>query len=254
MWHHCAMSDLGEIKPKRRQVAAAWAVHAFTGSGVVLGFLALVAILEGDKIAAFMWLGLALFVDGIDGTLARRFRVTEMTPKFDGAILDMVIDYFTYVVVPAMMIWWFDMVPPGWETPAAAFILATSLYCFANVGMKTDDYYFDGFPALWNVVILYFHVLQTSHWTNIIVIGVCGVLTFVPMKFVHPLRVRPLRAITIPMTVLWAATSLRLVLIHPDVNKAQEASPIIFWLWVVASIYFGVLCLWRSIRRPMFRR
>ena len=248
------MSDLEDEKPPRRDVAAAWAVHAFTCSGVVLGFLALVAIFENDKIAAFMWLGLALFVDGIDGTLARRLRVRELTPTFDGAALDLVIDYFTYVVVPALMIWWFGMVPPGWETPIAAFILATSLYCFANVGMKTDDYYFDGFPALWNVVILFFHVLQTTAWTNVIVIAICGVLTFVPVKFVHPLRVRSLRAITIPMTVLWAATSLRLVLVQPDVNKAQEASPIIFWLWVIASLYFTVICLWRSIRRPMFRR
>ena len=88
-----------------KEVAAAWAVHAFTASGIVLGFLALVAILEGDRIAAFLWLGLALFVDGIDGTLARRARVREVTPQFDGTTLDNVIDYFTYVVVPAMMIY-----------------------------------------------------------------------------------------------------------------------------------------------------
>ena len=91
----------------------AWAVHAFTTCGIIAGFLALVAVLKGDAVAAFMWLGLALFVDGIDGSLARRARVREYTPNFDGASLDYVIDYFTYVAVPAVMVYWFNMVPLG---------------------------------------------------------------------------------------------------------------------------------------------
>ena len=231
-----------------REVAAAWAVHAFTTSGIVIGFLAVVAILEGDKIAAFMWLGLALFVDGIDGTLARRVRVGEVTPQVDGATLDNVIDFFNYVAVPALMIYWFAVVPQGWETVTAATIMAVSCYTFSNSGIKTSDYYFVGFPALWNLPVLYFHVMQTSRLTNLIVLGVLAVLTFVPLKFVHPLRVQDWRAFTIPITVLWAATSLRLVLISPDVTKAQEASPLLFWLWIGASVYFVVICLWRSLK------
>ncbi len=234
----------------KRSIAAAWAVHIFTASGVVLGFLALVAILEGDKIAAFMWLGLALFVDAIDGTLARRVGVESLTPKFDGRTLDNVIDYFNYVVVPALMIYWFGVVPPGWEIATAAGVMAVSCYTFANVDMKTADYYFSGFPALWNLVVLYFHVLQTDPWLNLAIIAVLGVLTFIPIKFVHPLRVQKFRIVTVPMTVLWAATSLRLVLIHPDVQKAEEASPTIFWLWVLSSIYFAAICLWRTFTQP----
>jgi len=232
----------------RKKVAAAWAVHTFTASGIVLGFLALLAILDGDKIAVFIWLGLALFVDGIDGTLARRARVHEMTPQFDGATLDNVIDYFNYVAVPAMMIYWFGFVPEGTEVYAAAAIMAVSLYTFANVGMKSHDYYFVGFPALWNLVVLYFHVLQTNPWANLAVIALCCVLTFVPWKYVHPFRVRDWRKVTIPVTVLWAATSFRLVLIHPEEFKAREASPAIFWLWVGASAYFAALSVWRSLR------
>jgi phosphatidylcholine synthase len=233
---------------QRKQVAAAWAVHTFTASGIVLGFLALLAILDGDKIAVFIWLGLALFVDGIDGTLARRARVHEVTPDFDGTTLDNVIDYFNYVAVPAMMIYWFHFVPDGWATAAAAAIMASSLYTFANLGMKSHDYYFVGFPALWNVVVLYFHVMQSGPWTNLIVIGILCVLTFVPWKYVHPFRVRDWRSVTVPVTVLWAATSFRLVLIDPDDSKAREASPIIFWLWVGASCYFAVLSIWRSLQ------
>ena len=242
------MSDKIEHKDlQKKDVAAAWAVHAFTASGIVLGFLALVAILEGDRIAAFLWLGLALFVDGIDGTLARRARVREVTPQFDGATLDNVIDYFTYVVVPAMMIYWFDLVPPGWETTTAAGIMAVSLYTFANAGMKTSDYYFAGFPALWNLVVLYFHIMQTDPWVNLTVIAICGVLTFVPWKYVHPLRVRDWRAFTIPMTVLWGGTTLRLLIVSEE-DKALDASPVIFWLCVAASAYFLVICVLRSIQ------
>lgn len=229
------------------KVAAAWAVHAFTASGIVLGFLALIAILDGDRLAAFMWLGLALFVDGIDGTLARAARVKELTPQFDGATLDNVIDYFTYVVVPAMMIYWFGIVPQGWELPVAAGILAVSLYTFANTGIKTEDYYFTGFPALWNLLVLYFHVMQSSQWTNLIIIIICAVFTFIPIKCVHPLRVKKLRHITLPVTVLWAATSMRLVSISPETEKAQDASPIIFWLWVSASIYFFGISMMRTL-------
>ncbi len=226
----------------------AWAVHAFTASGIVLGFLALVAILENDKIAAFMWLGLALFVDGIDGTLARKIRVRELTPRFDGATLDNVIDYFNYVAVPALMIYWFGLVPPGWATVAAATVMAVSCYTFANTAMKTSDYYFSGFPALWNVPVLYFHILQTDPWINLAVLAACAVLTFIPVKFVHPFRVLDWRSVTIPMTVLWAATTLRLVLIPTDTAKAQDTSPVFFWLWVAATVYFAALSIWRSLR------
>lgn len=240
------MRDGKGDKPEAQKIAMAWAVHAFTASGIVLGFLALVAILDNDETAVFLWLGLALFVDGIDGTLARKARVREVTPKLDGNTLDNVIDYFNYVAVPAMMVYWFGLVPPGWETVTAAMIMAVSCYTFANTDMKTSDYYFSGFPALWNVVVLYFHILQTSPWTNLIVIGVCAVLTFIPLKYVHPFRVTDWRGVTIPMTVLWAATTLRLVLIPSDVPTAQKASSIFFWLWVLSSLYFIGLSLWRS--------
>ena len=231
-----------------QQVAMAWAVHAFTASGIVLGFLALIAILNSDQTAVFLWLGLALFVDGIDGTLARKAKVREITPQLDGTTLDNVIDYFNYVAVPALMIYWFGLVPAGWEIPTAATIMAVSCYTFANTGMKTSDYYFSGFPAVWNLVVLYFHILETGPWTNLIVLAICGVLTFVPVKFVHPFRVLDWRSVTIPVTVLWAATTLRLVLIPPDTETMHRASPLFFWLWVLASIYFAALSLWRSLR------
>ncbi|MEN0087455.1 MAG: CDP-alcohol phosphatidyltransferase family protein [Pseudomonadota bacterium] len=236
-----------EMNPyPKRDRAAAWAVHAFTASGIVFGFLAMVSLLQGSEVATFLWLGVALFVDGIDGTLARRFRVKEVVPTFDGATLDNVIDYFTYVAVPALMIYWFELVPTGWETIAAATILAVSTYTFSNVNVKSDDFYFVGFPALWNVAVLYFYLLDTTPITNLVVIAVLSVLTFVPWKYVHPLRVRALRKTTLVVTCLWSAAILCLLL---------EVPPYGLWypLFIVTSIYFALVCIWRSFKHQLPR-
>ena len=231
----------------------AWAVHAFTTCGIVLGFLALVAVLKNDPVAAFMWLGLALFVDGIDGTLARKARVLEYTPNVDGRTLDNVIDFFTYVAVPALMVYWFNMTPVDfifapqtWSLISAAAIMAVSCYTFANVGMKSDDYYFVGFPALWNIVVLYFFVIETGGMANLITVAVLCVLTFIPVKFVHPLRVTDWREITIPMTVLWAALSLSLVFSAKDHSDWGTVEQIELWVWIAASVYFVAISLWRT--------
>lgn len=226
----------------------AWAVHAFTTCGIVLGFLALVAVLKNDAVAAFMWLGLALFVDGIDGTLARKARVLEYTPNVDGRTLDNVIDFFNYVAVPALMVYWFDMVPDAWglNIAAAATIMAVSCYTFANTGMKSDDYYFVGFPALWNVVVLYFYILGTGWVVNLSAIVALSVLTFIPVKFVHPLRVTDWREITIPMTVLWAAMSLSLILSAKDRAAWGTVEWIELAAWIGASLYFAAISLWRT--------
>ena len=236
-----------EPKPPRKKVAAAWAVHAFTATGVVLGMLALIAMLRGDEIRAFFWLGMALFVDGIDGTLARRFKVVELTPNFDGAALDMVIDFVTYSFIPALMVYWFGLVPPMFGVAAACYIAATSLYCYANRGMKTDDYYFEGFPAVWNLVVLYFFILRTPSWLNLAVVVVLGILTFVPWKYVHPLRVVTLRPLTIIATVIWSAATVLLTIRADQVEHPAIGEPMVFWMWVATSVYFAGLCAWRTI-------
>jgi phosphatidylcholine synthase len=231
----------------------AWSVHAFTASGIVAGFLALVSVLKNDPVQAFMWLGVALFVDGIDGSLARKARVSEYTPNFDGATLDNVIDYFTYVAVPALMVYWFNMVPvpflfnaETWSLICAVIIMATSLYTFANVGMKSFDYYFVGFPAIWNVVVLYFYLLNTGWLVNVIAVVGLAVLTFIPVKFVHPLRVTLWRNVTIPMTVLWAAMTLALVISAKDKAPHDLVYNIELTLFAATSGYFAWISLWRT--------
>jgi len=226
---------------------AAWAVHGFTASGAVLGFLAIISILNNDLVGAFLWLGLALLIDGIDGALARKIGVLDKTPNIDGSTLDNVIDYLNYVIIPALMIYWFQMVPKGWEIILPAGIFAVSLYTFANMNMKTDDYYFSGFPAVWNIVVLYFYILDSHPIINVIVILILFILTFIPIKFVHPLRVRKIRNITIFCTILWSATTLKLVTSNQDANLFAEEK-IALLIWIICSIYFATICGTRSFK------
>ena len=226
---------------------AAWAVHGFTASGAVLGFLAIISILNNDLVGAFLWLGLALLIDGIDGSLARKIGVLDKTPNIDGSTLDNVIDYLNYVIIPALMIYWFQMVPNGWEIILPAGMFAVSLYTFANMNMKTNDYYFSGFPAVWNIVVLYFYILNTHPIINVIIILLLFIFTFIPIKFVHPLRVKKIRNLTIFCTVLWSATTLKLVTTNPDINLFAEQK-IVLLIWIACTIYFATICGTRSFK------
>ena len=235
------------IKKINKDKIAAWAVHGFTASGAVLGFLAIISIFNNDLVGAFLWLGLALLIDGLDGSLARKIGVTDKTPNIAGSALDLVIDYLNYVIIPALMIYWFQFVPPGWEIYIPAGIVAVSLYTFANINMKTSDYYFSGWPAIWNILVLYFYILGTNLWINLIVIIILYILTFVPIKFVHPLRVKNLRNYTIFATVLWGASTLKLVTANPNINLFLEEK-IVMAIWILCSIYFASLCFTKSIK------
>lgn len=223
----------------------AWAIHAFTASGAVIAMLALTAVMEGDAARAFLWLGLAFVVDGLDGPLARRYRVAEVLPRISGDTLDLVIDYLTYVVVPAVLLARFGLVPDGIGAVTAGLILAVSLYTFANRDMKTSDNYFEGFPAVWNVLVLYMWALETDPWANLAVIALAAILTFTRLKFTHPMRVTRLRPLTLACTGLWAALSLAVVLTHPDVPQA------LIWPWVALIGYFLGLTAWRSLDRTV---
>ena len=235
-----------KIKNVDKEKIAAWAVHGFTASGAVLGFLAIISIFNNDQTSSFLWLGLALLVDGLDGNIARKVGVSDKVPNIDGSTLDNVIDYLNYVIIPSLMIYWFQMVPNGWEIIIPASIFAVSLYTFANINMKTEDYYFSGFPALWNIVVLYFYILNTNHYINLIVIIFLSILTFIPIKFVHPLRVKKLRNITIFCTIIWSATTLKLVTTFPEINLFNEK--IVLTIWIICSFYFAAICGSRSFK------
>jgi phosphatidylcholine synthase len=195
-------------------VFVAWAIHVLTASGAVLAFLAFLAVEQERWRLALLWLGAALIVDGIDGPLARWIGVTRRTPGINGAILDLVVDYLTYVFVPVILIYRTGLLPAPYAPVAVAAILVSSLYTFARTDMKTADNFFLGFPALWNIVAFYLFMLQPGEWTAAIVVGVFLLLTFVPVHFVHPVRVRSYQPWLLGLTMLWGASSF--ALLSPD--------------------------------------
>jgi phosphatidylcholine synthase len=182
-----------------------------TASGVVLALLALIAVDQGDELAALAWLGVALFIDGVDGTLARAAKVREQVPNMSGDVLDLVVDYLTYVFVPALLIWRGDYLLSAVAFPLVAAILASSLYIFSRRDMKTDDGYFRGFPALWNVVALYFVATTPSPGSATAVVVILIVMTFAPIHVVHPFRVRDYGATLPAIAIAWAAFTASLL-------------------------------------------
>lgn len=181
----------------------AFAVHIFTATGAALGFLALLAAVRGDWVTMFVWLSVALFVDGIDGTFARAFHTAALVPRWSGDALDLVVDFVTYVFVPAYAIWASGLMPPWLSLPLCLLIVVTSALYFCDREMKTADNSFRGFPALWNAIAFYLLLLRPPAWGAALAIIVLVALTFAPIRFVHPFRVARLRVLTIAVLALW---------------------------------------------------
>lgn len=187
-------------------------VHLLTASGAVLALLALRAVQQHDWQMMFVWLGLALIVDTVDGPLARRLKVATLLPRFSGERLDLIVDYLTYVVVPAYALTEAPLLPEATRLPAAAAILLSSLFHVADLNSKTEEGYFVGFPAIWNIVVLYLFALGLSPFASLVVVSGFVLLTFVPLFAVHPFRVSRLRPLTCVMTALWTAAAMAAVL------------------------------------------
>jgi phosphatidylcholine synthase len=186
----------------------AFAVHVFTATGAALGFAALIAAVRGQWTAMFVCLGAALLIDGIDGTFARKFNVGDLLPRWSGDVLDLVVDFVTYVFVPAYAIAASGLLPEPLALPAGIIIVVTGAIYFADRDMKTRDNYFRGFPTLWNAAAFYLFILKPEPWLAVAIVAVLAVLTFVPFKFIHPFRVVRLRAVNIAAVIAWSALAL----------------------------------------------
>lgn len=187
---------------------ASWAVHLLTASGAAFSLLAALAVAHSAWVEAFLWLGAALFVDGIDGPLARIFRVDERVPWFDGAILDLVIDYSTYVFIPAMILAQSNLMPPDLAVPAGILVVVVGAIYFADTRMKTREYGFRGFPAVWNMVVFVLMAFSPPPMLSAAIVLAFAILTFAPIEFIHPFRVTRLRPVTLGVTLAWAVFSL----------------------------------------------
>jgi phosphatidylcholine synthase len=194
----------------------AFSVHIFTALGAALALAALIFAVRHDWPAMFLCLGIALIVDGIDGTFARRLRVNVLLPRWSGDVLDLVVDYTTYVFVPAYAIATGGLMPEPVAIAAGMIVVVTGALYFADTAMKTDDNYFRGFPTLWNAVAFYLFVLKLPPLLAAAVIVVLAVATFLPFKFLHPMRVRRLRGLNIAAVVAWSGLALTAVLTNLD--------------------------------------
>ena len=215
-------------------------VHLFTALGAVCALFATRALLTGAWEEAFAWLGLALIIDGVDGTFARMADVTVRLPRFSGERLDLVVDYATYVFVPALALLqagylegWFGML-------LASLILLSSLFHFSDTESKTEDHCFVGFPAVWNIVAFYMFAFRMPSWAAAGLVIACVALTFVPMRWAHPLRTPQLWPATLAVMALWCVAAIH------TIWSGFPARPLMQMILLAAAVYAVGLALLRS--------
>jgi phosphatidylcholine synthase len=225
-------------------IVASWLVHAYTASGVVLAFLTVVAVMEGDTVRG-LWLFLAaMVVDGTDGMLARWVKVKLHVPWFDGALLDNIVDYITYAFMPMMLLWSAGYLGEGTSATVLAVVpLLASAYQFCRVDAKTEDHLFLGFPSYWNIAAFYVVVLDLRPAAVAATLLVCAVLVFVPIGYVYPSRTTTLQAPTLVLTCLWLASYAVLLTQLPD------PSPIWLTISLAYVVYYVALSLYLTARR-----
>ena len=218
----------------------AFTVHVFTATGAALALLALILATGGHWTAMFLCLGIALIVDGADGPLARAFQVQKVLPRWSGDTLDLIVDFVTYVFVPAYAIAASGLLPEALAIPAGIVVVITGALYFADREMKTKDNYFHGFPAIWNLAAFYLYLLEPPEWAAATGVVALAFLSFAPVKFLHPLRVLHWRAFNVAVLAVWGLLAL--------VALAMDLSP---GLYVtvplsVIAIYFFVVGFLRT--------
>jgi phosphatidylcholine synthase len=213
------------VTPLSLEKVRAFAIHVLTASGAAFALLALLAASEHKWSRMFLWLGIALFVDAIDGPLARRYKILDVLPRWSGEALDFVVDFVTYVFVPAYAITASGVLPDKLALATGLGIVVISTLYFADRRMKTEDNYFRGFPVLWNAVAFYLLLLRPQPWLGFAIVVVLAALTFVPFPFIHPLRVARLRYLNIALLVVWSILAL--------ITVIRDMAP---GLWVSAPL------------------
>ena len=218
-------------------------VHAYTASGVGCGWLALVAGIQGDFRTSLLWLVAATLIDATDGALARLADVQRTAPAIDGARLDDIVDYVSYVVVPGVLVWRLDLLPSAAAPWVIGATLVASALGFARRDAKTDDHLFTGFPSYWNVVAVYLIAVRPPPLVSAGLLLALAALVFVPIRYVYPSRTVTLRPLTLALGAVWAVTLLALI--------AQLPDPPAWLVWAssIYPVYYLALSLWLTARR-----
>lgn len=226
-----------------REKLLAWGVHLFTASGAIWGLLALLAITREQWVWSFAWMGVAILVDSFDGILARRVRVKQVLPGFDGALLDNMVDYLNYVFVPAFFLSQTDMLPPQIGLVGAVLILLASSYQFCQNDAKTADHYFKGFPSYWNIMVFYLFILSLGGWINLAIVMLFSALVFVPIKYIYPTRTKMHQGLTLTMAAGWGVVNIVILLTYPT------HAPWLVWASLLFAVYYTGMSLWAMLRQ-----
>jgi phosphatidylcholine synthase len=215
--------------------AAAFSVHVFTALGAGIALIALLEAVREHWSAMFAWLGLALLVDALDGPIARRLDVARVQPNWSGDVLDLVVDFVTYVFVPAYAITASGLLLPVAAPLLGAGIVVTGALYFADCRMKAADNHFRGFPALWNAAAFYLFLLHLPPALSSLAVTILIVLTFVPLHVIHPVRVVRLRRLTLSLLAIWAVLAVITLALDFDVGAPVTIALCAIAAYVVAS-------------------
>jgi phosphatidylcholine synthase len=222
---------------------AAWAVHAYTATGAVAAFFGTVAVFQGRYRDAFLWMVAATVIDATDGLLARAADVKRLTPGFDGARLDDIVDYLTFTFLPVLLVYQAALVD-GWVGLATvALVLLSSAYGFASLDAKTDDHFFTGFPSYWNITALYLYAARLPQAVNAAILVFLSVMVFVRLGYVYPTRTPVLRGPTIALGAVWSVMVMAIILQLPDVSGRLVVFSLFF------PVYYTVLSFVLHARR-----
>lgn len=213
-------------------LACAWGVHLYTALGAVFGVLAIHYAAVGDYRASFIAMAVTVVIDSSDGTLARFFNVKKRVPGFDGALLDNIVDYLTYVVAPVFLTIRAGLVTGTIGFAVAGFVLIASAYQFCQAEAKTPDNFFLGFPSYWNLVVFYLYCLNWGTIVNEIILTLFGVMVFIPIKYIYPSRTKPLRPLTLALGVIWGAVTIAMLPSLPSCN------PLLLYLSLAYIAYY----------------
>jgi phosphatidylcholine synthase len=219
----------------------AWLVHLYTALGAVIGLCTILAIDRADFRAAFFLMALAVVIDATDGALARAARVHEVLPGFDGTLLDDIVDYFNYVIVPCLFLLRANLLPPPDALWLSCLPLLASAYGFCQRDAKTADFFFLGFPSYWNIVAFYLYALETPPWVNAFTIIVLSVMIFVPIKYIYPSRAPRFRLQTNLLGALWGIVVLYAIYRLPAPPRALLFASLLY------PAYYTALSLWLNV-------
>ena len=241
------LTNIKEAEKFSSKIQAA-SVHLFTAAGSVIGLLGFAACSRGELRTVYILMLFTILIDSADGSLARRYRVREILPQIDGALMDNLVDFVNYSMLPAYVLLMTDLLPSQFRLPGAALVLFSSCYQFSQANAKTSDHYFKGFPSYWNLLVIYLALLGSSSWTNLAVVTACAILTFVPVCYVYPSRTRALRKLTLWLSLPWIILLFSALLVSGSSAFDRYSFPLaVISLFYI--LYYFALSLLLTIQR-----